>query len=213
VAASGVFKGQLKNLLAARGNGFASIERLAATAGISRFTIERLAEADAFRSLGLDRRAALWAARRLDVIGARVTRRTGPPWSSRRRSIPSRAISSGCGRSTPGSAAAPTASPRSPPSRCGACAPPIGSTQASRCCYRGASMRTTAAASRARQLQKQCGHRTRRRRVRELLLVENDVRAAAVDRRRTHAHALDGGNLMQQRDGHVVETCAAKVEV
>ena len=45
------------------------------SAGISRFTIERLAEADAFRSMGLDRRAALWAARRLDVIGIRTTRR------------------------------------------------------------------------------------------------------------------------------------------
>ncbi len=62
---------ELKKLIAARGNGFSSIERLAAIAGISRFTIERLAEADAFRSLGLDRRAALWAARRLDTIGIR----------------------------------------------------------------------------------------------------------------------------------------------
>ena len=61
----------MKKLIAARGNGFSSIERLAAVAGISRFTIERLAEADAFRSLGLDRRAALWAARRLDMIGIR----------------------------------------------------------------------------------------------------------------------------------------------
>jgi error-prone DNA polymerase len=64
----------LQKLIAARGNGFASIERLAAVAGVSRFTIERLAEADAFRSIGLDRRAALWAARRLDVIGIRTTR-------------------------------------------------------------------------------------------------------------------------------------------
>jgi error-prone DNA polymerase len=66
---------ELKKLIAARGNGFSSIERLAAIAGVSRFTIERLAEADAFCSLGLDRRAALWAARRLDVIGARPPRR------------------------------------------------------------------------------------------------------------------------------------------
>ena len=36
-----------------------SIERLAAVSGSSRFSIERLAEADAFRSMGLDRRAAL----------------------------------------------------------------------------------------------------------------------------------------------------------
>jgi error-prone DNA polymerase len=67
----GLAEPELKKMTAARGNGFSSIERLAAIAGISRFTIERLAEADAFRSLGLDRRAALWAARRLDTIGIR----------------------------------------------------------------------------------------------------------------------------------------------
>ena len=71
----GLNEDELKKLIAARSNGFSSIERLAASAGISRFTIERLAEADAFRSLGLDRRAALWAARRLDAIGARPPRR------------------------------------------------------------------------------------------------------------------------------------------
>jgi error-prone DNA polymerase len=65
----GLNEDELNKLVAARGNGFASIERLAAVAGISRFTIERLADADAFRSLKLDRRAALWAARRLDAIG------------------------------------------------------------------------------------------------------------------------------------------------
>jgi len=72
----GLNEDELKKLIAARGNGFSSIERLAAIAGVSRFTIERLAEADAFRSLGLDRRAALWAARRLDMIGARPARRS-----------------------------------------------------------------------------------------------------------------------------------------
>jgi error-prone DNA polymerase len=60
---------EIKKLLAARRNGYASIEQLAAVSGLARFTIERLAEADAFRSLGLDRRAALWAARRLGTIG------------------------------------------------------------------------------------------------------------------------------------------------
>jgi error-prone DNA polymerase len=76
----GLNEDELTKLVAARGNGFASIERLGAVAGVSRFTIERLAEADAFRSLGLDRRAALWAARRLDTIGIdaarRITRKT-----------------------------------------------------------------------------------------------------------------------------------------
>ncbi|MDE1974368.1 MAG: error-prone DNA polymerase [Hyphomicrobiales bacterium] len=68
---NGLGEDEIAKLVGARGNGFASIERLAAIAGVSRFTIERLAEADAFRSLGLDRRAALWAARRLDAIGAK----------------------------------------------------------------------------------------------------------------------------------------------
>jgi error-prone DNA polymerase len=70
----GLSEPELKKLVAARGNGFSSIERLAAVAGVSRFTIERLAEADTFRSLGLDRRAALWAARRLDTIGISPSR-------------------------------------------------------------------------------------------------------------------------------------------
>ena len=70
----GLSEPELKKLIAARGNGFSSIERLAAIAGVSRFTIERLADADAFCSLGLDRRAALWAARRLDSIGIRRLR-------------------------------------------------------------------------------------------------------------------------------------------
>jgi len=70
----GLSEEEIKKLIAARGNGFSSIERLAAIAGISRFTIERLAEADAFRSIGHDRRAALWAARRLDTIGIRRPR-------------------------------------------------------------------------------------------------------------------------------------------
>jgi error-prone DNA polymerase len=65
----GLNEDELNKLIAARGNGYASIERLAAVAGVSRHTIERLAEADAFRSIQLDRRAALWAARRIDMIG------------------------------------------------------------------------------------------------------------------------------------------------
>jgi error-prone DNA polymerase len=110
---NGLGEKELNKLVAARGNGFSSLERLAAIAGVSRFTIERLAEADAFRSLAhdpakwepvrrqdhapnlevgtrsdakpvptfadrvpLDRRAALWAARRLDVIGIGTARRS-----------------------------------------------------------------------------------------------------------------------------------------
>ncbi|MFL5260134.1 MAG: error-prone DNA polymerase [Hyphomicrobiales bacterium] len=60
----GLAEKEIASLVSARGNGYGSIERLGSIAGVSRFTIERLAEADAFRSLGLDRRQALWAARR-----------------------------------------------------------------------------------------------------------------------------------------------------
>ncbi|HEY2134974.1 MAG TPA: error-prone DNA polymerase [Xanthobacteraceae bacterium] len=74
----GLNEEELKRLIAARRNGYAVPERLAAVAGVSRHTIERLAEADAFRSLGLDRRAALWAVRRLDTIGIERGRRKTP---------------------------------------------------------------------------------------------------------------------------------------
>jgi error-prone DNA polymerase len=69
----GLAEDEIEKLVAARRNGYASIEQLTAASGLARFTIERLAEADAFRSLGLDRRAALWAARRLDTIGVKRT--------------------------------------------------------------------------------------------------------------------------------------------
>jgi error-prone DNA polymerase len=52
-------------LVAARGAGYDSVRDLWLRSGLSRPAIERLADADAFRSLGLDRRDALWAARGL----------------------------------------------------------------------------------------------------------------------------------------------------
>jgi error-prone DNA polymerase len=52
-------------LVAARGTGYDSVRDLWLRSGLSRAAIERLADADAFRSLGLDRRDALWAAREL----------------------------------------------------------------------------------------------------------------------------------------------------
>lgn len=70
----GLNEDELKKLIDARGNGYASIERLAAVSGVSRFTIEKLAAADAFRSMKLDRRKALWISRRLDTIGLRTSK-------------------------------------------------------------------------------------------------------------------------------------------
>jgi error-prone DNA polymerase len=69
----GLNEKEIAGLIETRGNGYASIERFGALSGLSHSTIERLAEADAFRSLGLDRRAALWAARRLGTIGIERT--------------------------------------------------------------------------------------------------------------------------------------------
>ena len=52
-------------LTAARGDGFTSLENLQARAGLLEEALETLANADAFRSLGLDRRRALWAVKGL----------------------------------------------------------------------------------------------------------------------------------------------------
>jgi DNA-directed DNA polymerase III PolC len=49
-------------IAAARGNGYADVESVWRRAGVSPRMLAALAEADAFAGLGLDRRAALWAA-------------------------------------------------------------------------------------------------------------------------------------------------------
>lgn len=56
-------------IAAARGNGYDSVRDLWLRTGLPVSTLERLADADAFRSLGLDRRAALWAVRGLNRAG------------------------------------------------------------------------------------------------------------------------------------------------
>lgn len=52
-------------LIAARGRPYADIETLARRANLPGAAMRKLADADAFRSLGQDRREALWAVRRL----------------------------------------------------------------------------------------------------------------------------------------------------
>ncbi len=59
-----------ERLVARRGRGYDSVRDLWLRSGLNRAAIEKLAEADCFRSLGLDRRAALWAARALDPLGS-----------------------------------------------------------------------------------------------------------------------------------------------
>jgi error-prone DNA polymerase len=58
-------------LVAQRGKGYDSVRDLWLRTGIARAAIERLADGDAFRSVGLDRRDALWAARGEGALKAR----------------------------------------------------------------------------------------------------------------------------------------------
>jgi error-prone DNA polymerase len=62
---SGFSQDDALKLMVARRRGYDSVRDLWLRSGLTRSAIERLSEADAFRSLGLDRRAALWAAQGL----------------------------------------------------------------------------------------------------------------------------------------------------
>ncbi len=64
----GLAKAEMELLVARRGVGFSSVRDLWLRSGLGRSVMTRLAEADAFRSLGLDRRAALWAVQALDRV-------------------------------------------------------------------------------------------------------------------------------------------------
>ena len=57
---------RMREFVARRGAGYDSVRDVWLRSGLDVDEIERLAEADAFRSLGLDRRDALWAVRALD---------------------------------------------------------------------------------------------------------------------------------------------------
>jgi error-prone DNA polymerase len=61
----GLKEDDMRRLAAARGEGYASLEELAARARPPRDALRKLADADAFRSIAFDRREALWEARRL----------------------------------------------------------------------------------------------------------------------------------------------------
>jgi error-prone DNA polymerase len=65
----GLRQDEMETLVARRGAGYDSVRDLWLRTGLPRATLERLARADAFRSLGLDRRAALWAVQGLDDAG------------------------------------------------------------------------------------------------------------------------------------------------
>ncbi|MEM6462218.1 MAG: error-prone DNA polymerase [Pseudomonadota bacterium] len=59
-----------EQLISKRGSGYDSVRDVWMRAGLSRRAMEKLAEADAFSSIGLSRRDAIWAVRALDPLGA-----------------------------------------------------------------------------------------------------------------------------------------------
>jgi error-prone DNA polymerase len=65
----GVREDDMRRLVERRGKAYDSMRDLWLRSGLTPAVLERLADADAFRSLGLDRRQALWAARGLDRVG------------------------------------------------------------------------------------------------------------------------------------------------
>jgi error-prone DNA polymerase len=67
--AKGLREADMRRLVALRGRGYDSVRDVWLRTGLSPAVLERLAGADAFRSLGLDRREALWAARGLNRAG------------------------------------------------------------------------------------------------------------------------------------------------
>ncbi len=66
----GVSSKDMKQLVENRGEGYKSVRDLWLRSGLQKSVIERLADADAFQSLQLSRRQALWAVRALDVKSA-----------------------------------------------------------------------------------------------------------------------------------------------
>ncbi|SJM31509.1 error-prone DNA polymerase [Mesorhizobium delmotii] len=69
----GLSKERMEVFVARRGDGYESVRDVWLRSGLYVDEIEKLAQADAFRSLGLDRRDALWAVRALDGRSAAET--------------------------------------------------------------------------------------------------------------------------------------------
>ncbi|MBX9458419.1 MAG: error-prone DNA polymerase [Rhizobium sp.] len=65
----GLREDEIRAFVASRGAGYDSVRDVWLRGGLEPSTIERLADADCFRSLGLERRDALWAARGLNRVG------------------------------------------------------------------------------------------------------------------------------------------------
>jgi error-prone DNA polymerase len=83
----GIAEEPAKRIVATRGEGYAGVGAAWLRSGAPVSVLERLADADAFRSTGLDRRAALWAVKGLDggalFAGAKRTTATTTPMLDR----------------------------------------------------------------------------------------------------------------------------------
>jgi error-prone DNA polymerase len=66
----GLAEKRMADFVARRGDGYVSVRDVWLRSGLDTGEIGRLADADAFRSIGLDRREALWAVRALDAKSA-----------------------------------------------------------------------------------------------------------------------------------------------
>ncbi|MBV9374662.1 MAG: error-prone DNA polymerase, partial [Alphaproteobacteria bacterium] len=75
----GFSESDAERLVAARGDGYPDPQALWRRSGLGRGALERLAEADAFRSVGLDRRRALWVLKALGEPPLPLFRGPSPP--------------------------------------------------------------------------------------------------------------------------------------
>ena len=66
---TGAREEEMRRLVERRGAGYDSVRDLWLRGGVSLSGLEKLADADAFRSLGLDRREAAWAVKALNRVG------------------------------------------------------------------------------------------------------------------------------------------------
>jgi error-prone DNA polymerase len=105
----GLREEEMKRLVERRRRGYDSVRDLWLRSGLNRAQIERLADADAFRSIGLDRRAALWAVRALDGASAEEklplfeAQPLSPAIPTRRASRSPASLKCGCRRCRPAS--------------------------------------------------------------------------------------------------------------
>jgi error-prone DNA polymerase len=111
----GFAEADAERLVAAREDGYADPQALWRRSGLGRGTLERLAEADVFRSIGLDRRRALWASKPLgDPPLPLFAQEPSPPKEKPSPPIGGRGQGEG-GFSRPTSLVSPTSPRPSPP--------------------------------------------------------------------------------------------------